>query len=231
MSALITTIYKLCKTNITILPRSAWQQVTIEENHEPLVPLIETQRLKTGKGIIDKGYETSFLVRKTIAEKLYKVSERLPKGICLLVIEGFRSLQHQQASWDNLFQKLKQENSKLDDEVIEKSVRLVIAKPSPLANHNCGGAIDVTLCDEQMNVLDMGTPYPSEAMSIDWHSKFKMFSDEITEIQKENRKILREAMEREDFVWYPGEWWHYCYGDRMWAVYSSKTECFYGPVH
>ncbi|MCC6520971.1 hypothetical protein IT403_03270 [Candidatus Nomurabacteria bacterium] len=32
------------------------------------------------------------------------------------------------------------------------------------------------------------------------------------------------------FVYYPGEWWHYCYGDRMWAVYSRRKECVYGPV-
>lgn len=37
-------------------------------------------------------------------------------------------------------------------------------------------------------------------------------------------------MKKEDFVWYPGEWWHYCFGDRMWAVYSNQIECFYGPI-
>jgi D-alanyl-D-alanine dipeptidase len=57
-----------------------------------------------------------------------------------------------------------------------------------------------------------------------------MLSDKITEEQKANRKILRDAMEKEDFVWYPGEWWHYCFGDRMWAVYSNQKECFYGPI-
>ena len=57
-----------------------------------------------------------------------------------------------------------------------------------------------------------------------------MFSEDINEDQKQNRKILREAMERAGFVWYPGEWWHYCYGDRMWAVYTNRQECFYGPI-
>jgi D-alanyl-D-alanine dipeptidase len=67
-------------------------------------------------------------------------------------------------------------------------------------------------------------------MNADWHEKFKMLSDKITDEQKANRKILRDAMEKEDFVWYPGEWWHYCFGDRMWAVYSNQRECFYGPI-
>lgn len=180
------------------LPRAAWETISVNENHEPLVLLIKTQKLKLGKGIIDKGYETSVLVRKTIAKKLYRVSEKLPSGINLVVIEGFRSVEHQQVSWDNLFQKLKQENPNLDDEEIEKLVRLVIARPNPLANHNCGGAVDVALSDENGNLLDMGTLYPSEPMGVDWQeigqventgffldSKFFYPGDNFTNPQKQ----------------------------------------------
>lgn len=35
-------------------------------------------------------------------------------------------------------------------------------------------------------------------------------------------------MEKAGFQNYPFEWWHYCYGDRMWAAYSGKKTCFYG---
>lgn len=98
--------------------------------------------------------------------------------------------------------------------------------PLPLANHNCGGAVDVTLVDENSNLIDMGT-LPQAMIEKD---KVEMFSKLITPEQAENRRILREAMEQVGFVWYPGEWWHYCYGDRMWAVYSGKADCFYGPI-
>jgi D-alanyl-D-alanine dipeptidase len=64
----------------------------------------------------------------------------------------------------------------------------------------------------------------------DFGEKVHMHSDLITEEQKVNRTLLREAMTKAGFAYYPLEWWHYCWGDRMWAVYSNQTKCFYGPV-
>jgi zinc D-Ala-D-Ala dipeptidase len=211
------------------LPRSAWENLDIKENNDPLVEIKETSKIKLN--LVSKTYDQSFYVRKTIFEKLEKVSQKLPDNLILVVIEGYRSFESQQLSWDRKFEKLKNENQNLSDEEIEKQVRLVVAKPSPWANHHCGGAVDVTLADTDGNLLDMGTPYPSEAMGMEWFKKFQMFSKDINEQQKQNRKILRDAMIAENFVWYPGEWWHYCWGDRMWAVYSRKKECFYGPVY
>jgi len=216
-----------------VLPRSAWENVIIQDNDEPLVELQETLKLKLGG--VHKEYEPLFLVRKRVAEKLYKISESLPSGIVLVVIEGYRTMEHQQHSWDRNFQRVKNDNPEWNDEEVDKQVRLVIARPHPLANHHCGGAIDVTLANENGELLDMGNPYPSEAYGTDIRNKFPMFpntlfSKVITKAQEESRKLLRESMEQEDFVWYPGEWWHYCYGDRMWAVYSEKPVCFYGPI-
>jgi len=210
------------------LPRSQWQNVVIRETGEPLVEVKQTSRLKIG--LVTKLYEPFFFVRQTVEEKLLSVSEILPTGVNLVLIEGYRTLKSQQESWDRKFQKIKEENPIWTDEQIEQQVRLVIAKPAPLANHHCGGAVDITLAYSDGTLLDMGTPYPSEAMSADWYKKLQMLSSEISEEQKANRKILRDAMETENFVWYPGEWWHYCYGDRMWAVYSGQAECFYGPA-
>lgn len=215
------------------LPRSAWDTVTIKEIGEQLVELKETKKLKLGG--IHKVYEPLFLVRETVAEKLYSVADNLPDGMVMVVIEGYRTMQHQQESWDRSFKKLREDHLDWSDEDIEKQVRLVVAKPHPLANHHCGGAVDVTLMYENGELLDMGSPYPSEGLPMEIRKKFPMFPNsllkkEITKEQEANRAILRTAMETEGFVWYPGEWWHYCYGDRMWAVYSGRTECMYGSV-
>ena len=48
--------------------------------------------------------------------------------------------------------------------------------------------------------------------------------------RRRNMKVLYDAMTKAGFANYPLEWWHYSYGDRMWAAYSGKEECFYGPV-
>lgn len=210
------------------LPRSAWDRVVIQENNEPLVEMKETQKLRVG--LVEKSYIPSFFVRKTIAEKLVRVSENLSQSINLVLIEGYRSLESQEYEWNLIFKEIKNKNPDISDDEIEKQVRLIVAKPSPLANHHCGGAVDIALVDDNGILIDMGTSYISQA-SFDEKQRFQMLSSEITEEQKANRKILRDAMETEDFVWYPGEWWHYCWGDRMWAVYSNQTKCFYGPVY
>lgn len=210
-----------------VLPRSAWDNVKIIENNDPLVEIKETSKLKVG--LVSKRYKPTFFLRKTVAEKLYRISESLPDGVNLVLIEGYRTLESQREEWNYVFLNFKNKNPLWTDKDIEKQVRLVVAKPSPLANHHCGGAVDVTLAYSNKELFDMGTPYISQA-TIDDKTKFQMLSSEITDEQKQNRKILRDAMETEDFVWYPGEWWHYCWGDRMWAVYSNQTECFYGSI-
>lgn len=211
-----------------ILPKSEWEKVSINETDEPLVEVVETSRLKIGP--VKKQYKPSFFVRKTVAEKLVRVSENLLEGVNLVLIDGYRALKSQQESWDREFMKLKIENPAWTEEQVEQKVRLIIAKPAPLANHHCGGAVDVTLAYSDGAMFDMGTPYLSEAMGAEWNRKFQMLSNEITDEQKANRKILCDVMEKEDFVWYPGEWWHYCWGDRMWAVYSNQAKCFYGSI-
>ena len=210
-----------------ILPRSAWQDMIIKENGESLVEIKETDRIKLG--LIEK-HGASFLVRKSVLDKLEKVSESLPEGFNLAIIEGYRNMENQQKSWYRSFDALKIENPSWSDGQIENQVKLVVAKPNPLANHHCGGAVDLTLCYSDGTLVDMGSPYPSKGYGIEIQKKFPMFTGGITEEQKHNRSVLRDTMAEFGFVWYPGEWWHYCYGDRMWAVYSGRAECFYGSI-
>jgi D-alanyl-D-alanine dipeptidase len=209
-----------------VLPKSSWEKVKIEENKQKMVIP------HGGNLILDKENrysirqsENRFRVRQMVANKLHDASMCLPKGLKLVLIEGYRSLIAQRNVWEMEYERLIKVYPKLPTEEIERRVGLVIARPNPLANHNCGGAVDVTFEDENGNQLDMGTPPQSVDAELS-----KMFSHSITSEQSDNRKILRTAMKTAGFVYYPGEWWHYCYGDRMWAVYTKRTECFYGPV-
>ena len=211
-----------------VLPRSAWDNITITENGEQLVSVEQTDRLKLN--LIKKDYTPSFFVRESIKEKIIKISNSLPHGINLVLIEGYRSTASQKYEWDRVYNDLKDSFPNLSDDEINKKVGLLVAKPLPLANHHCGGAIDVTLCSNDGTLFDMGTGYISEIKNMEEKQYIPMFADRLTQEQQSNRTLLREAMEKEGFVWYPGEWWHYCYGDRMWAVYTNKKESFYGPI-
>lgn len=210
------------------LPRSAWESVIVRENGEAVLSIPETEKLKLGW--VKKQYKNSFTARKSVVEKLLKVSDSLPEDFVLVVVEGVRTLDHQRFGYNMKWNNVKKENPTWSDEEIERVVRLVVAKPAPLANHNCGGAVDVVLGKADGTLVDMGTLYPGHGSNMETASKFPMLCEDITNEQKANRKMLREVMESQGFVWYPGEWWHYCYGDRMWAVYTERSECFYGPL-
>ncbi len=210
------------------LPRSAWEGVVIQENNEPMVELVETERLKLGSGF--KGYQPSFFVRQTVAVKLYNAANRLPAGINMIVIEGHRSMENQQREWDIFSAKIEEKFPDYSQEEKEAIIKGFVALPNPLANHYCGGAVDVLLALDDGTLLDMGTPYISLVENIEDKKKFPMHSEFVSFKQRMNRSILRYAMEAEGFVWYPLEWWHFCFGDRMWAVYLNIKPCMYGPV-
>jgi D-alanyl-D-alanine dipeptidase len=50
----------------------------------------------------------------------------------------------------------------------------------------------------------------------------------LTSEQRGNRETLVTLMGKAGFMSYPGEWWHYSYGDREWAAYQGLKEAFYG---
>ncbi len=200
-----------------VLPKEKWQSVTITENNDPIVFVTSTSKITLA--------DPEVKIRKHLLQMLNHASNYLPPNYALYIIEGVRSLEQQQKLWDTSYREIQNEFPNKDKAFLEKQTGLLVAKPLPLANHNCGGAVDVHL-QYKCKFLDMGTP----AQSGFGYVYTQMFSKEITEEQAKNRKILREVMEKVGFVWYPGEWWHYCYGDRMWAVYTGQSECFYGPI-
>lgn len=213
------------KQIIKTLPKSAWQDVVIIENNEHLVEVMETEMLIHGSQFGPWESNNSYLLRETVANMLYKASELLPSGYKLAIVEGVRSIEKQQEHWNRKFEHFLANHPEWSQKEVEHQTALVVARPVPLANHNCGGAVDVALIYNE-KLVDMG----SLPQALVEKKIVEMFSELITDEQKKNRSILREAMELVGFVWYPGEWWHYCYGDRMWAVYTGQKECVYGPI-
>jgi zinc D-Ala-D-Ala dipeptidase len=83
------------------------------------------------------------------------------------------------------------------------------ATPPP---HSTGAAIDVTLVDAQGEAIDMGSPI--DEMSPRSYPDY--FAD-IDPTFHQHRHILKRAMTQAGFQQHPREWWHYSYGDQLWA--------------
>lgn len=96
---------------------------------------------------------------------------------------------------------------------IQKKMWTIVSNPKYVANpekgsiHNRGGAVDITLVDSDGNELDMGTPFDHFGVEAA-HSY-----ENLTEIQKKNRKLLRKIMTKSNFQLFESEWWHYNLND------------------
>ena len=102
------------------------------------------------------------------------------------------------------------------------------ATPPP---HSTGAAVDLTLCSVDGELLDMGgeidaigavsePDFYAEAASSGLDSQAMLFD--------QRRKLLASVLGEEGFVRHPNEWWHFSYGDQLWAWRSGRAEAIYG---
>ena len=101
--------------------------------------------------------------------------------------------------------------------------------------HSTGGAVDVTIINEQGTMLDMGGDI--DELSERSHPDYYL-SDQDGDNQQYhfNRQLLHRVMTNAGFCQHPGEWWHFSLGDQMWAWQHnlsnphSKAIARYGRV-
>jgi D-alanyl-D-alanine dipeptidase len=168
-------------------------------------------------------------VREKVAIKLLNIANKLEKygyGLCLY--DGWRSYELQLVLYNNYLETIQKNNPKLKQEKIEKLATKFVSKPIKNDKysflHNTGGAIDLTLT-KNGQILDMGTSF--DAFSPKAYTNYYEKHLENDEI-KNNRRILYNAMISEDFVNLPSEWWHYDYGDKVWASVKNKDVIYIG---
>jgi D-alanyl-D-alanine dipeptidase len=198
------------------------KKVIVKENNEPLVEINQTNRIVLFR-------ENKFLdprVRKNVFDLLVKASDNLPTGYKLLVVTAYRSFNFQKELYkQRLIQLAKRYPFKMIFQY-PKWIKMVNRYTSPPggSSHQTGGAVDITIIDSNDNLLDMGTSLS------DYGEKVHTENNLITTEQRKNRKILYNVMIEAGFINYPLEWWHYSYGDRMWAAYSRFDKCFYDKI-
>ncbi len=58
-------------------------------------------------------------------------------------------------------------------------------------------------------------------------TKAMAFSDEEA---RANRRLLHWIMTDAGFIGHPDEWWHFSYGDQLWAKLSGAPAALYGET-
>ena len=107
-----------------------WEQISIIDNNEALVSLkdIDKKIIISPQYFLNniKGAENNCLVRKSIAEKLIKIANKLPQGFYLLIWDAFRKIDVQNELFKKYYNEVKEQNKALsENEIIEITKKFV----------------------------------------------------------------------------------------------------------
>lgn len=209
--------------------------ISIRENNEPLIDLKEQQELAYGPPPDTPLTQNDYTkLRKTVYEKLCLAQKQLPDGWKFKIYEGLRSLSVQKILFDEHYNNLRLKNSNKSEEELFKEACLLVAPVSLFKGatnvppHSTGGAVDLEVINSNGNLIDFG-------MTIkDWYKVdpdiCETYSQKISAEAIQNRKTLLDIMNKHDFVNYPREWWHFSYGDRLWAFLKGRQEAIYDGI-
>lgn len=148
-------------------------------------------------------------LQKDPANALIIANENLKQtnpNLRLVIYDATRPHRIQQILWEKL------------DSIPPKRRKDFVADPEEGSIHNYGCAIDLSVFDLAQNqALDMGTKYDFFGDLAYPRLEEKLLSEgKLTKEQVENRKILRNAMEKAGYQPISSEWWHFNF-------YSRKT--------
>ncbi len=182
------------------------------------------------------GSVAELYLRKSVAAKLADVNARLKSlGIELYLFDAWRPQAIQRYFHDVWFPEwLVQRQPHLAGQALVDEVEKYWAAPTAGANspspHSTGGALDLTLIfSETRQPLYMGGIF-DDLTEEAWTDGFELkacvsMSDEEA---RANRRLLYWAMTEAGFANNPTEWWHYSWGDQMWARLGGHAAAHYG---
>jgi D-alanyl-D-alanine dipeptidase len=198
----------------------------VRECGEPLVDLRELPGVMVDSRLADPGGHYAFL-REGLAARLLRAAAMLPDGLRLLVTEGYRPLDLQVRYFEEYAAELRQANPEWSEAHLRTQTSRSLSPPE-VAPHVAGAAVDLTLCTAVGTELDLGTPVNASPEESD--GACYTAASNISDIARDNRRVLSDALTRAGFVNYPTEWWHWSYGDRYWAVMTGTPAALYGPA-
>jgi zinc D-Ala-D-Ala dipeptidase len=143
----------------------------------------------------------SFL-RKKVAKDLLNAHKEFKKlGYKIKIFDGYRPHSVQFKMWD-----------------LTPDKRYV-GNPHKGSMHNRGCAVDLTLVDSNGKELDMGTPY--DFFGEEAHITYQKLSKQVLD----NRKLLRQVLEKNGYRALETEWWHFSYNRNVYSILNTPIPC------
>ncbi|MGD0692704.1 MAG: M15 family metallopeptidase [Acidimicrobiales bacterium] len=169
------------------------------ESNEPLVEVVDVSTFDAyaTMGILPP---RRTLVRRGVADRLRRIAKSLPADFGIVILDGWRSSDDQKALIDYYRQ-----FGPIDGYVA------FVSEDGMRAPHTTGGAVDLTLTWKGMP-LRLGSGF-DDFNDLAHSNSFEPGDGAVRRL----RRLLSSAMRAEDFAPYPLEWWHWTYGEDVWA--------------
>lgn len=176
-------------------------------------------------------------LRQSVAEKLAKVNARAGRaGLELFLFDAWRP-RAVQAFFHDVWmpRELTRRNPGLSGAALTEAVERYWAAPSGSADqpapHATAAAVDLTLRWKDGEVLWMGSLF-DDATALAHRDRFEALEEENFSFSDQearaNRRLLHWLMLEEGFAGHPDEWWHFSWGDQLWAALTGAPAAHYG---
>lgn len=185
------------------------------------------------------GVNSPYFLRETVVKKLIaaqKTLQLLHPGWYIQIFDAYRPVAVQQFMVDYSFAQAltetginKSDLSPQELAAIWQQVYDIWAVPSLDMNtpppHSTGAAVDITLVNNHGEVVNMGSPI-DEMSERSYPDFYISKNSEYHQL----RQLLNDVMLKAGFQRNPREWWHFSYGDQMWAWLSHQPTAIYGRL-
>lgn len=221
-----------------ILDNPSIQKIEIRECGESMETLDPTEFVLE-PAYFNMGYSKvrEMQLRSGVLEKLRRAEKILQstpgcESWRFKIWDGFRTLATQELLYIDYRNRLKFKHPDWNEDQLKAATQIFVSYPSHdkalPAPHNTGGAIDLTIIDENGAELAMGSGFDQFDESSFTHH-YAHSKDEAERKFHENRILFKRVMEEVGFVNYHEEWWHFSYGDQAWAA-EKGVEAIYGSM-
>lgn len=165
-------------------------------------------------------------IRSSVLQRLEEAAKSLDGTYQLVLRAGHRPMSVQKQLLHEATQNYVHQYPHVTEAEALAYARLYVSDPATtLPPHCCGAAVDVTLYDPAAQTyVDFGSPMNQYTEVSHLHTS------DITPAQAANRHRLLTAMLDAGFASYRTEWWHYSYGDEVWAWFYGKDACLFGVI-
>ena len=225
-----------------------WNHIPIIDNSEPLITIEEYFQFINPHpyyklGAPYKNKSKIWSLRKSVVDKLInanKLLKNINRNYSLIIYDAWRPIEVQTFMFNRALENelnLKGLNISKDKinnhpDVLKKVERfwaypdLNKKYPPP---HSTGAAIDLTIIDSSGELIDMGCEIDNmdDKSSPDF---YKNSSTKVGVLRNFRRNLLKNVMCSSGFSQHPNEWWHFSYGDQLWAWQNDFKRAIYGRI-